>query len=426
MKRTLISTLIFFTACLSLALAQDKEKGYRYYQLQAIEAYQNQNLNGFIENTEKALEYNPHSSAMMYNLACGYALTNKVDTSLAILKKLAQMGIDFGVADDPDLEAVRQSPGYNLLLDIYDETLKPINTSTILHQFPQIDLLPEGIAIDPKSGRLFFGSMRYGTIYEVVDGGLLRFAKLESDIPLACLGMKADTVRNILWAVGSSFDYVERFEEEDDGTSGVFGFDLETGEIIRKVVFPSKDPRFRLNDLAVSSNGDIYLSGAGAYVLRKDTDNIDTLISSGKMLGSNGITLSADEETLLVSDYAGGIAAVDLADNSVTEIKIPNDNSVYGIDGMYYYDGSLIAIQNTFNPWRVSQFYLNYNFTAIDSMTILEQKNPDALEAFTGTISGDDFIYIGHGNQSVEIPDYIPPHIRRDIGSTIIMQTSLK
>jgi DNA-binding beta-propeller fold protein YncE len=426
MKRTLISTVIILTACLSLALAQNEKKGYRFYQRQAIEAYQNQDLNGFIDNTEKALEYNPHSSAMMYNLACGYALTDKVDTSLAILKKLAQMGIDYGVADDPDLEAVRQSSGYNQLLDIYDETLKPINTSTILHTFPQLDLLPEGIAVDPKSGRMFFGSMRYGTIYEAFDGGLLRFAELKNDIPLACLGMKVDPVRNILWAVGSSFDYVEGFEEEDYGTSGVFGFDLNMGEIIRKVVFPNNDPNFRLNDLAVSSNGDIYLSGAGAYVLRKGANMIDTLISSGKMMGSNGITLSTDENILFVSDYAGGIAAVNLSDKSLTDIKIPNCISIYGIDGMYYYNGSLIAIQNSFNPWRISRFYLNGDLTAIDSMIILEQKNPDASEAFTGTISGTDFIYIAHGNQPVEMPDYIPPHIRRDIGPTIIMQTSLK
>ncbi|HDS01807.1 MAG TPA: hypothetical protein ENO22_01945 [candidate division Zixibacteria bacterium] len=427
MKHIPITILLLLTAIAAIAAAQAEEKGYTYYQRKSIEAYQNQDIEGFVTNTELALKHNPHSATMIYNLACGYALLDEVDTALAILKELALMGIDYGIEDDPDLEAVRQRPEFNEVREIYEETLRPINNSKILYEFPRIDLLPEGIAYDSKSGRIFFGSMHYGTIYEIDNNGnLVEFAELENEIPLACLGLEVDTIRNILWAIGSSFNFRQGFVEEYQGTTGVFGFSLESGAMVKNVVPPHKVPPSGFNDLAVSSSGDVYISGAGALVYRNATGKLDTLIHGDKMVGSNGITLSTDETMLFVADYAGGIVVLELTEGRSRELKCPPEISLYGIDGMYFYEGSLIAIQNAFDPWRLVRFYLNDDYTAIESMTVLEQKNPRAAVAFTGALAGDDFIYVAHGMPPEEIPEYIPAQIRGEIGKAMILQTPLK
>ncbi|NIP42094.1 MAG: hypothetical protein GWO41_00885 [candidate division Zixibacteria bacterium] len=427
MKNILIPILIFLTAISAIAIAQEEKKDYRYYQRKAIEAYQNQDLDGFVANTELALKENPQSSAMMYNLACGYSLLGETDTALAVLKRLALMGIDYGVEDDPDLEAVRKSSGFKKIKSIYEETLRPVNSSRILYEFSKIDILPEGMAYDPRTGRSYIGSMRFGRIYlEDNNGNLLEFATLDNEIPLACLGLKVDTSRSILWAVGSSFDLIQGFKEEDQGTTGLFGFDLESAKMVKRIIYPEKFPPFGFNDLTVSSTGDVYLSGISAHVYRHNTGKLDTLISGEKMAGSNGIALSTDETMLFVADYAGGIIVVDLSSGESVELKCPPDISLYGIDGMYFHEGSLIAIQNAFNPWRVARFYLNDDYTAVESMTVLEQKNPAAVEAFTGSLAGDKFNYIALGKAPEEIPEYVPAQVREYIGRTLILQTPLK
>jgi hypothetical protein len=72
------------------------------------------------------------------------------------------------------------------------------------------------------------------------------------------------------------------------------------------------------------------------------------------------------------------------------------------------------------------QFFLNEELDSVTGIQILERGNPFVAEAFTGTIVGNEFYYVGHGNNPASYPDYIPNVIRRNVGETMILKTSLK
>jgi tetratricopeptide (TPR) repeat protein len=63
---------------------------------------------------EKLAELRPADSLVLYNLACSYSLTARVDEALTALEQALRLGYrDFKwLAEDPDLQNVRRHPLY--------------------------------------------------------------------------------------------------------------------------------------------------------------------------------------------------------------------------------------------------------------------------------------------------------------------------
>ncbi len=63
---------------------------------------------------EKLAHLRPADSLVLYNLACSYSLTDRVDLALTALEKALSLGYsDFKwLAEDPDLQNVRRHPLY--------------------------------------------------------------------------------------------------------------------------------------------------------------------------------------------------------------------------------------------------------------------------------------------------------------------------
>jgi tetratricopeptide (TPR) repeat protein len=63
---------------------------------------------------ERLANLRPDDSLVLYNLACSYSLTDRVDQALESLEKALSMGYrDFKwLAEDPDLQNVRRHPRY--------------------------------------------------------------------------------------------------------------------------------------------------------------------------------------------------------------------------------------------------------------------------------------------------------------------------
>lgn len=63
---------------------------------------------------EQLAKLRPHDATVLYNLACSYSLTDRLDEALDALHRALAVGYkEFDwMAKDPDLEAVRQHPLY--------------------------------------------------------------------------------------------------------------------------------------------------------------------------------------------------------------------------------------------------------------------------------------------------------------------------
>ncbi len=416
----LLASLLLFAVA---AVAEHPVVEAQHHQREATKAYQSGDYAGFTRSMERAHELNPMSYPTKYNLACGYARTGRAEDALELLEQLTLAQVDYGMADDPDLESLRKLSKFQELVDLLEASIAPINNSTLRSTIDQLGIMAEGIALDAATGRLFFGSMRSGDIYVIdADGQMSRFASLAGSGTYGAIGMTVDTHRKILWSVGTWFFMVEDFDEEVPLASGVFGFDLETGEL--KHHYLADISVTGLNDVTVAPNGDVYVSGNVLYVLKAGTDEIEVVRTSPEPFGSNGLTVDPTGSTLFVSSYPVGIGAIDIKSGELRYLDAPENTSLYGIDGLYWYEGDLIGIQNGILPWRLIRMELNDDLTAVTNVRIIEFAN-DALLPTTGAIDGDRIHYVGQGPAPDSVPSQIPAQLARFSGKTIIMTAPL-
>jgi hypothetical protein len=92
-----------------------------------------------------------------------------------------------------------------------------------------------------------------------------------------------------------------------------------------------------------------------------------------------------------VPDYLRGIAAIDLASGTVRWLMPADDIALSGIDGLYVYRESFLAVQNGTTPPRIMRFSLD-----LRKQEVLEANTAGLGEPTHGTIAGDSFYAIAN------------------------------
>ncbi len=405
------------------AVAQEGVAASQQHLRDANQARKAGDFESFTRSLEIALQLNPDSLYTRYNLARGYAHTGQVDRALAMLEWLTSARIDFDMADDPAFAAIADNPRFKQLVAQLAVNTQPMIISKAHLSIPRLDLFPEGIAWDGAGQRLFIGSMRNGDVYLLENGGgYSKFASVSQTVPLAAIGMTVDTDRRLLWVIGAGSSLVEGFNAEEPVVSGVFGFDLASGEL--RHAHTRNDVGFGYNDVTLAPNGDLYLSGSELGFLPRDGDAIQTLATSAPVFGSNGIVVTADGKNLITSSYPAGVAVIRLADGHTNFLRAPEHVALYGIDGMYLYNGDLIAVQYGAPPWRLMRFQLNDELSAITHAKVLEIAN-SRLWATTGAIVGNEIYLVGQGPVPESPPEHIPANLHELLGETVVVTATL-
>ncbi|MDH4108882.1 MAG: SMP-30/gluconolactonase/LRE family protein [Gammaproteobacteria bacterium] len=412
-----------FILCGGWAAAQnDIEKAQA--ELQAANAsYRAGDFEGFTRSLERALELNPASLYTRYNLACAYARTGRADEAIPLLEGLVTARVDFGMADDPDLESLHERDDFRALVAKLEAGIAPVSNSHPRYTLQALGVMPEGIAADPATGRLFFGSMRSGDIFVLdPDNQLSRFATVEHSGRRAAVGMAVDTRRGLLWSTGTSFFMNEDFDEEAPAPSGLFSFDLATGDL--RGHYFTADDGLGVNDVAISPSGEVWSTGAALRRLDEATGRLEPVAVEPPVFGSNGIAFTPDGGTLFVSSYPVGLVAIDVSSGRSRVLDSPADAPLYGVDGLYWYDGDLVAVQNGVQPWRLLRLRLNEDRTAVASVRVIEFANP-ALTPMTGAILDGEIHYIGRAPAPESPPGHFPAELAEFLGATLIMTAPL-
>ena len=423
-KQTIRLLVIALTACLpGMAAADGPVEESQGYIRQAGEAYRSGDLAGYVSALETALALNPASLTTRYNLACGYALTGRDAESLDLLADLAAMRVDFGMADDPDLEALRDTPAFRTIVSELVERTRPRIASEAFLTFEQYGLIPEGIARDPASDRLFFGSMRTGEIYAVdADRRVSRFASVDRLNRLSAVGLAVDPGNGLLWATGSAFELAENANTDEPATSGLVGIDLATGAVRHRI--PVKNPEDWLNDVLVTSDGRLFATGSALFIASESSGQLERFHTSVEVFGSNGIAYVPDDDTLLVASYPVGLYGIDAASGEAWRLEEPAGTTLYGLDGIYWHDGGLVGIQNGVNPWRLVRLHLDNGLRRVTAVDILEIGN-DATTPMTGAIDGNAIYYVGETDDPGVTPPQFPEVMRQNLGAVTIRRAPL-
>jgi hypothetical protein len=397
----LISLLL--TLFLTAALAQDVVvKDTRYFVQQALQAYRAKDYAAYLENMKQAQSLRPEHPTLMYNMAGAYALNGKSVEALATLGRVAQMGLIYPT-DDEDFASIKSAEEFKAIVKKFEANKAPVTHSTQALTLEEKGLVTEGLAYDPVSATFFVSSVHKRKIVSVNSKGEARDFSDAQDGLWCVLGMKVDAGRRVLWVASAALPQMMNFSESDKYRTGVFKYDLKTGKLLKKYLLPDTTKGHVFGDLVVHASGDVYVTDSatpGVYLISQQRDALEVYAGAESFISPQGVDFSADGKKLFMSDYLMGLFVFDVKTKKLTKLEHPENISLYGLDGIYFYRGSLLAVQNGTIPQRVVRLFLNPAMTRVERLEVIESNNPLADEPTLGVISKDNFYFIANSQWS--------------------------
>lgn len=400
-KRLITSLALFMFFILSApVLAQttpDQTFDFRHFYGLAVQAYQDGDYQAFLQNMMMVLAERPNNPSDIYNVACGFSLVGDEISALQFLERVADMGLYFDVENESDFDPIRDNPEFAKIAEKFAENRQPIGSSEVAFTIPQKGLIVESVAYNPADSSFYLASIHQRKIIEVSsDGTISDFTTEAQDGLWSVFGIKVDAERGHLWACSSATPNMKDFYEDENGQAGIFKYDLATGQLLKKYILPDPERNHVLGDLTLNANGDVFTTDSftkEVYIIPRESDEIQRFYYADDFFSLQGLTFSDDERYLFLADYSRGIMRLDMNDKSLIELSCPINVDPTGIDGLYFFEGSLIGIQNRMAPHRVSRFYLTPDLDGIDHVTILEANNPRFDEPTLGVLVDDTLFY---------------------------------
>lgn len=285
--------------------------------------------------------------------------------------------------------------GYDSILNISKQYSDPVNNSTISYTLGEKGIVPEGVAYDKVSKTLFISSIYKRKIIAInAEGNIKDFIPSGFDGIQGVIGMEVDPKRRHLWAC-SAWTRMKKPSDKMDKYSGIYKFDLETGELIKKYLI--KDTVERLvNDVTIHSNETAFITESlkgKVYMIQPQKDSLELFIDSDHYHYANGIALSDHEKYLFIAHFSG-IDRVDLSNSKIKRLKTPGNLTLSAIDGLAFYNNSLIAHQSGLGG--VYRYYLNEKMDSVTTSAVIESNNPYFEIPTTGEIDGDNYYFIAN------------------------------
>lgn len=342
-----------------------------------------------IERLKKLLDTAGDKCTVQYGLARTYAGGEQWREAVDNLRQAIDLNVGLDPSNDEIFRRLHGTNEYSLMLRQVRDSTPAVANSRAAFTVDKPDLFPEGIAWEPRRKRFFLGSTWAHMIAECTPAGdCSPFVKDGQDGLFEVLGIKGDTRDRSIWVASNS-----------PGEAGLFHYETPTGTLIRKYTLPRGAERHYFNDIAISSKGDVYLTDTQAgtvYWVSAATQKLEVFDPNLKVEVANGIAISDDDKTLYAAGYPDGITVVDLASKSAHPIKHPANLCLATIDGLSYYKGSLIAIQNGVMTPRVVRYKLTPDLKEIAGFDVLERRNPAFDGITTGAIADDAFYYMAN------------------------------
>lgn len=263
------------------------------------------------------------------------------------------------------------------------------------------DLIPEGIAHDPATGRFYLGSFRKSKIVEIdPKGEVLDFAPPHESGLQSVLGLRVDPQSRTLWAASATTFYMEDFHPEANPFTGVYGIDLERRQPPFRKRRPMEAPLDAFNDLVPDERGTVYISDFGGHRLyRLEGDELTEMMAFGEEDRPNGLDLSGDGRHLFVS-MGRGVIVLGVEEPTVHRLAAPEGESLAGIDGLYWYRDGLVAVQHKRGlgdeGHRIARFRLDEERRRVTRVEVLEEDHPFWDQPTTGVIvreGKEDWLY---------------------------------
>jgi hypothetical protein len=327
----------------------------------------------------------PDRGAVLYFLSTARQHLGETREALLLLKECLKLREGFDPSGSPFFLGLKGTKEFDDLVASVHRDFPVVAGARLAFLTEEKDLVPEGLAYDAKQNLFYLGSLHRKKIVKIdSEGRVSDFVPEGRYALLPVLGIRLDPTDGTVWA--NTF--------VDAGRTELVHFD-SAGKLLGRFA-PLDTAKHGFNDLVVRENGEVIV-----------TDSLDNQVfrfdsPSGAFLAlpvyrtlfyPNGIALADDDRSLYVAD-AVGIVKIDLAELSSRDVDPGPRNTMAGADGLYWRNGSLIAVQNGMGSPRVAAFKLSKDGNRVTQVTVLENRSPFTVLPTTGAIRGNDFYFI--------------------------------
>lgn len=337
-----------------------------------------------VEKLQKAL---PDRGAALYFLAAAKQHLRETREALALLKECLALQEGFDPSGEPAFAELRGSKEFTTLIETVHRDFPVTSQAREAFRTTEKDLVPEGIAYDAERNVFYLSSLNRRKIVKIGrDGVATDFVPADQFGLLPVLGIRLNPSDNTVWA--DSFT--------DGGQTELLHFDA-SGKLLGRFK-PEGPAKHGFNDLVIRKNGEVITTDSlDNKVFRFDpvARTFAALPIYRPLFYPNGIALSGDDRTLYVADTLG-VVSVDLASGETRDVDPGPRSTLAGVDGLYWHNGSLIAIQNGIGSPRVAAFHLSSDGLRVTRTTVLENRTNFCVLPTTGAIRGSDFFFIAN------------------------------
>lgn len=389
---------------------------------QALVAYEAADFENYLNHLRQANELRPNHPTIVYKLAGAYSLNNRKTRAIQTLNQMLLMDATVDFQQDADFDAIKNKRGYDRLVSLQAELgTREVHDEVFIQVKGAASLHPESFVI-LKDGTILLGSIREKRIVKVQsDGTYVNWL----ETPFAVMGMKLDKTSNTLWVATAALPEMLDYDPEDRGNSVILQVDLNTGFILQGLNY---DQGTIIGDIEPDNKQRLWLSNSMEPLLnRDDTDTTQSLGAFTRLnfdLTQNfynlqGLALTEDERYLYFSDYVKGIFRIDLETGNIDPLMSANTSLLKGIDGLYAYKNTLIAIHNGTKPNKVVQYFLNEEGTFIDLEQVINRGGESLGEPTLGQLKDGYFYYLAnspwaaYADGELKVDDWGPIEIRR-------------
>ena len=135
-------------------------------------------------------------------------------------------------------------------------------------------------------------------------------------------------------------------------------------------------------------------------IYKIEGESLKLVVANPKLTSIRGLAVTDDGNTLYFADYALGIFGADLKAGAGFPLVHDTRQLVLGgIEGLYWYDGHLVAIENGISPNRVIRLSLSKDGKSVTRMMPLDVANPAFNVPTYGTVAGDDLLFIANSQK---------------------------
>ena len=370
-----------------------------YWLNQAALAFDELDYEDWAKASERLHALRPYNQDFMTHLVRAYAHQERFTEAYNMMLMMQQQGLAQEWSDYSELEPLRTHGLYEHLTTLMMSASEPFGESRVLSQLDDIEM-PEALTYDSETDRKFIGTVRGGAILVSENNQSFTTFADEKSVPelMAVLDIEADSERRHLWVATAALKQWRGFRQSAAGRTSILQLDLDSGELIATHrLIPDRKPH-AFGALEVASDGTVYaadMATPGVYRLQPGERHPQPFFRHSDFASTRGIALSDDDSKLYMADYEIGIFVVDTSDaGQAWKLFAPENLNEGGIDGLYWWNEHLVAIQNGIDPDRVLRLKLGEDGLGVVEVAPIVSALPQFDTPTYGMIIDDELVFL--------------------------------